>query len=75
MNAAAEAKKDAAPVITVQMQKILDYISEHGQITDAEIGSLLNLKKTRTFTLAKQMQTLGLIIADGRGKEKRYLRK
>lgn len=75
MNTAAEAKKDAAPVITVQMQKILDYISEHGQITDAEIGSLLNLKKTRTFTLAKQMQTLGLIIADGRGKEKRYLRK
>ncbi len=54
------------------MKKILNYIQEHGKITDEEIQSLLNLKKTRAFTLAKQMRGMGLISAAGRGKEKFY---
>lgn len=73
--AAAEDKRAAVPVVTVQMQKILDYISEHGQITDGEIENLLNLKKTRAFIIAKQMRDIGLITAAGRGKDKRYLLK
>ena len=75
MNAAqAEAhhRDHNAPVITTQMQKVLDYIQAHGQITDEEIQSLLDLKKTRAFTLAKQMREMGLIEAEGRGKEKAY---
>ena len=66
-------QKDKATV-TVQMQKILDYIEEYGQITDQKIQELLGLKKTRAFILAKQMREAGLIRAEGRGSEKKYLR-
>ena len=57
------------------MQKVLDYISEHGQITDEEVQSLLGIKKTRAFELMKQMREMGLIDVVGRGLEKRYLLK
>ena len=58
--------------ITAQMQTVLDYLSEHGQITDSEIQALLGLKKTRTFTLVRQMREMNLITAEGRGKDKIY---
>lgn len=50
------AAKESGKGITSQMQKILDYIEENGKITDLEIQELLGLKKTRAFTLAKQMR-------------------
>lgn len=65
------APKKEAPV-TSQMQKILDYISEHGHISDEEIQSLLSIKKTRAFDLMKKMREMGLIEAIGRGAEKKY---
>jgi len=68
----AYAKKSEVKV-TPQMKKILDYIEENGEITDFEIQELLDLKKTRAFTLAKQMQELRLIKAVGRGADKRYV--
>lgn len=61
--------------VTPQMEMVLDYIAEHGQITDKEISSLLNLKKTRTYTVAREMRDLGLIVANGRGEGKYYTRK
>ena len=64
----------SSPAITEQMRKILDYIHEHGQITDEGIQTLLGLKKTRAFTLAKQMREMKIIIAVGRGKGKRYIK-
>ena len=67
----AETEK-AAPVITLQMQKILDYIEAKGEITDGEIGVLLGLKKTRVFNLVKQMKEAGLLQMTGRGESKKY---
>ena len=61
-----------SPMITAQMEKILNYIQQHGKITDEEIQTLLDLKKTRAFTLTKQMREMGLIEVDGRGKNKEY---
>lgn len=61
--------------ITPQMQKVLSFISDHGQITDAEIQSLLGIKKTRAFTLIRQMREMDLVQLLGRGEEKRYLAK
>lgn len=61
-----------APNITTQKKDILDYIGENGSITDLEIQNMLGLKKTRAFTLAKQMRDEGLIRAVGRGSEKKY---
>lgn len=66
--------KESATVVTAQMQKILDYIEENGQITELEIQELLGLKKTRAFILAKQMRDEGLIKVVGRGDSKRYLK-
>ncbi len=73
MNTAATAAENTnKPKITSQMQKILDYIAEHQQITDEDIMNLLNIKPTRTYDITKEMQDMNLIIVHGRGKEKYY---
>lgn len=72
MNAVSDVEPNAASTVTPQMQKVLDYIKTNGQITDKGISDLLDLKKTRTFTIAKQMRDLGLIRAVGRGEQKYY---
>ena len=41
--------------LTPQKKQILDFISHNGQITEIEIMDLLGVKKTRAYTLAKQM--------------------
>ena len=75
MNAIADSAPKMATGVTRQMQKVLSYISEHGQITDEEIQSLLGIKKTRAFDLVKQMRQMGLVETVGRGAEKKYLLK
>lgn len=75
MNAARNGNIQQGSTVTPQMQKILSYISEHGQITDEAVQTLLGVKKTRAFDIMKQMQKLGLIQVLGRGAEKRYLLK
>ncbi len=72
MNTEADTANDDENYVTPQMQKILDYIYEHGHITDEEIGVLLELKKTRIFNLTTQMREMGLIYSKGRGKTKLY---
>ena len=67
-----ESEQPISSLPTAQMQTILDYLAKHGQITDSEIEALLKLKKTRTYTLVQQMRKMGLIVAEGRGKDKRY---
>ncbi len=63
------------PAVTPQMQKVLDFIKAHEQITEKEISDMLGLKKTRSFTIAKQMRERGLIDVVGRGKNKKYVLK
>lgn len=67
--------KNAYPFIenTSQIQRVMDYISEHGQITDSELEALLSVKKTRAYNIVQEMQKRNLIRIVGRGKEKRYL--
>lgn len=65
--------KEKTTIITAQMQKILDYIKENGQITQIGIQELLGLKKTRAFTIAKKMEIDGLIKIIGRGNNKKYI--
>ncbi len=75
MNAVPAAEPESIAAVTPQMQKVLEYINANGQITEKEISDLLGLKKTRTFTVAKQMRDLGLIKVVGRGESKKYLLK
>ncbi len=72
MNTAPKVSAETSDRITAQMRKIMAYIEENGSITDAEIESLLGVKKTRAFNLVKEMKELGLITAEGRGQEKRF---
>ena len=73
MNTAPAAEPKKAVTVTPQIQKVLDYIQANGQITDKEVGELLNLKKTRVFNITKQMRDLGLIQVIGRGEQKKYV--
>lgn len=61
--------------LTPQKEQILDFISKNGQITEAKIMELLGVKRTRAYTVAKQMCDENLIIVVGRGKNKKYLSK
>ena len=58
--------------VSEQEQLILDYITDNGSITDAEIQELLNIKLTRTYAIMKAMREKGLIKQYGRGSEKKY---
>ena len=53
------------------MQKVLDYILQHKEITDEQVQELLGVKKTRSFMM-KQMENARLIKIIGRGSKKRY---
>ena len=59
--------------LTPQKEEILDFISQNGQITEAEIMELLSVKRTRAYTVAKQMCDESLIVAVGRGANKKYI--
>ncbi len=72
MNETAEEASESR--ITAQMRKVLAYIAENGQITEDEIGRLLDIKRTRIFMLTKEMRELGLIKAVGRGEDKRFVK-
>lgn len=67
-----KAKAENYPTVTARMQLILDYINEHGQITEEDIQELFGVKKTSAFNIAKQMTEKGLIYAVGRGNDKKY---
>ncbi len=59
--------------LTSQNEQILDFISRNGHITEAEIMELLGVKRTRAYTVAKQMCDENLIVAIGRGVNKKYI--
>lgn len=79
MNVSAEIA-EAAPattekthvVMTPQMKTVVDYLSEYGEMSDEDLQELLNIKKTRAYLLARQMNEAGLIDIIGRGAGKKY---
>jgi ATP-dependent DNA helicase RecG len=62
----------SAALITPQMKVIITYIAEHSEISGNDIQKLLHIKKTRCFTLTKQMIDMGLIRASGRGASQKF---
>lgn len=69
---AAPPSAGACSSITPQMQTVLDYLNEYGEISSEELQELLGVKRTRAYLVARQMNELGLIVAIGRGSDKRY---
>lgn len=60
--------------LTVQQEKIMQYISENGEITEETVQTLLNVKRTRAYVILKEMRDKGFIEVDGRGQTKKYRR-
>jgi len=69
-----EEGRDCQAEVTPQMQMVLDYIDENGQITDSEVQDLLHIKSTRAYTIMKKMAEEGRIMVSGRGANKKYLK-
>ena len=65
-------KKDSKAEKTEQMQVILDYIAQHGEINNEKVQEILGVKRTRAYTILKQMVDNGFVTASGRGEEKKY---
>ena len=63
----------AKSYLTPQKEQILNFISQNGQITEAEIMELLGVKRIRAYTVAKQLCDDNLIVAVGRGVNKKYI--
>jgi ATP-dependent DNA helicase RecG len=72
INAAADVMPANVAATTPQMQVLLDYLAEHKEISDAGIQNLLNIKRTRAYTLTRRMIELGLIKTEGRGDRRKY---
>ena len=58
--------------ISPQMETLLTYLKEYKEITDLEVQNLLNIKKTRSYMITKEMKDLGLIEILGRGDNRKY---
>lgn len=54
------------------MQVILDYIAQYGEINNEKVQEILSVKRTRAYTILKQMVDNGFVTANGRGEEKKY---
>lgn len=64
--------EEKSPVLTPQMQQVLAYLKEHREISDQELQELLGIKKTRSYTISREMRQMGLIEILGRGSERKY---
>ena len=65
-------KNDSRAEKTEQMQVILDYIAQYGEINNEKVQEILSVKRTRAYTILKQMVDNGFVTANGRGEEKKY---
>lgn len=73
MNAATEFNFHISNTINSQQQVILEYINKNGKINEAEIQKLLSVKRTRAYTVSKELCDMKLIRAVGRGKDKFFV--
>ena len=60
--------------ITEQEQSILDYLDEHGEMTELDVQQLLGVKKTRAFNLIQALKSAQLVEVVGRGADKKIVR-
>ena len=63
----------AAKAPNTQQVTVVEYIKENGSITTEEIQTALGVKQTRSYAIIKEMVSQGLIQADGKGINKKYI--
>ena len=65
--------KEGAPKLNGQAKIVLDHLAEHEAVSEEDLRLLLGVKRTRAYTLAKQLTDAGMIKILGRGAGKRYV--
>ena len=60
----------SAPTVNKQWQAIIDYLTEYGEMNEDKLQDLLDVKKTRAYTIARQMKDARIISVSGRGERK-----
>ena len=55
-----------------QWKVVVDYLKEHDEMTEKKLQELLGVKRTRAYTIARQMEEAGIICIFGRGDRKVY---
>ena len=55
-------------------QAILDYLDEHGEMTELDVQQLLGVKKTRAFNLIQALKSAQLVEVIGRGADKKIVK-
>ena len=60
--------------LTEQEQTILDYLDEHGEMTELDVQQLLGVKKTRAFNLIQALKSAQLVKVVGRGADKKIVK-
>lgn len=70
MNKACKKAKNSAH--SPQTETVIRYLKTNGEISDSQLRELLGIKKTRAYTLEKQMCDAKIIRAEGRGENKRF---
>lgn len=60
-------------VLSEKMKMVMNFANENGEVTEADIQSLLNVKRTRACEIAKSLCDKGLLYVCGRGANKKYL--
>ncbi|MBP5211375.1 MAG: putative DNA binding domain-containing protein, partial [Pyramidobacter sp.] len=76
MNAAASAPTRecaAPPRLTPQMEQMIGMLKQRGTATEADFRELLNVRRTRAYTLLRQLEEMGLIVSEGRGAKKHFV--
>ena len=58
--------------LTEQETKLLDYIKTNQNVSERDICSLLGVKSSRVYVIARALEEKGLIYTEGRGKTKIY---
>jgi len=56
-----------------QEKTILEYLNRHGEITEEIIQDLLNIKRSRTSSIIREMAQRGLLKVIGRGSDKKMM--
>ena len=60
--------------LTEQEQAILDYLDEHGEMSELDVQRLLGVKKTRAFNLIQALKSAQLVEVVGRGADKKIVK-
>lgn len=66
--------KYSSKKLNAQQEKIMQYISENGEITEDITQKLLDVKRTRAYVILKEMCDKGFIEVHGRGQKKKFIR-